>query len=80
MCDVIKIGDTTEIICGAKKDHECNEDAEVMEDAEGKIYFFENHEKAGKFYELNWAVLNICMGSVACSICGSAAFDNAYKL
>jgi hypothetical protein len=80
MCDIIKIGETTAIVCRGRKDHECNEDAEIMEDAQGKRYFFENHEKAREFYELNWAVFNICMGSVACSICGMAAFDNAYKL
>jgi YHS domain-containing protein len=80
MCDIIKIGNATAIVCGGKKDHECNEDAEVMEDAQGKRYFFENHEKASEFYELNWDILNICMGSVACSVCGDAAFDNAYKI
>jgi YHS domain-containing protein len=80
MCDIIKFSETTVIICGGKKDHECNENAEIMEDAQGKRYFFENHEKAREFYECNWAVLNICMGSVACSICGYAVFDNAYKL
>jgi YHS domain-containing protein len=80
MCDIIKISDSTVIICGRNKDHDCNENAEIMEDAKGERYFFESHEKAREFYELNWAVLNICMGSVACSVCGSAAIDNAYKL
>lgn len=78
MCDIIKIGDATAIICGAKKDHECNEDAVVYADSEGKRYYFKNNDEAYEWYkETN---LNICMGSVACSICGSAAFDNAYKI
>jgi hypothetical protein len=80
MCDIIKIGETTAIICGGKKDHECNKDAQVMEDSSGKRYFFKTHEEAHKFYDDNWDKVNICMGSVACSICGSAAFDKAYKL
>ena len=79
MCRIIKIENSTAIICGAKKDHVCNEDAVVMEDANGKRYFFDNSTKASDFHENN-PDINMCMGSVACSICGDALFDSAYKM
>jgi hypothetical protein len=75
MCKVIKIGeDTTAIICGGKKDHECNEDAIVYETKDGDRYFFTDKDEERRWYNEHYA--ETIMGSVACSICGSAAFDN----
>lgn len=79
MCEVIKIGeDSTAIICGGKKDHVCNENGTVYGTKDGKRHFFKKGSEAEKWYAENYQEAN--MGSVACSICGGAAIDSAYKL
>lgn len=78
MCDIIKIGETTAIICGGEKDHKCNEDAGVYETKDGKRHFFKDRNEDEKWYSENYK--DVLMASVACSICGSAAFDNAWKI
>lgn len=77
MCDVIKIGESTAIICGRHKDHECDEKAIVYETNEQRFYFRSDTE-AQKWYDDNH--VPITMGSVACSICGGAMIDNAWRL
>lgn len=65
------------ILCGYK-DHECNEEAVVYEKSTGERFYFKDKVVEREWYEKNWE--SIVMGSVACSICGSAAFDNRYKI
>lgn len=75
MCEIIKIGDSTVIICGGhKKDHVCNEDATVYELRDGKRFTFTDKEQEVKWCDDNFK--NIVMGSVACSICGRADIDD----
>lgn len=69
---------TTVIICGMKKDHECNEDAVVYETRDGKRHYFKDGNSAHEWYEENYR--DTLMGTVTCSICFDTAFDNAYKL
>jgi len=79
MCDIIKIGnDTTAFICGGKKDHECNEDAVVYETREGNRFLFTDSVKAENWFHEHHK--ETIMGSVACSICGGAAYDERWKL
>lgn len=79
MCKIIKISeDSTAIICGGHKDHKCNEDAVVYGTNDGKRYFFTNKEEEKKWYDEHYK--ETIMGSVACSICGGAAIDNAWRL
>jgi len=78
MCEVIKIGESSAIICGGHKDHECNEMASVYETSDGKRFYFRDDAEAKKWYDDNY--MQIIMGSVACSICGGAAVDNAWRL
>lgn len=73
MCDVIKIGDLTAIICNGKKDHECNEDGAVMILADGTRL-----PDTKENYEKHWQ--QVTGGSVCCTICGSAAIDKAMWL
>ncbi len=78
MCEAIKIGQSTAIICGGNNDHECDEKAIVYETKDGQRFYFRNDEEAKKWYDENY--MHTIMGSVACSVCGGAAFDNAWKL
>ena len=78
MCEIIKIGDSTAIICGCKPEHECDEKAQVYETPDGQRFFFSNSEEGDKWYNENYE--RVTMGSVACSICGGAAIDNAWKM
>lgn len=69
-CKIIQIGGSTAFICGAPLDHVCNEDAGVFILADGSQIpdTPENWEKHKN---------DIYGGSVACSICGRAAIDDA---
>ena len=78
MCEVIKIGESTAIVCGGHKDHECDEKASVYETKDGQRFYFKSEAEAKKWYDENY--MHTIMGSVACSVCGGAAFDNAWKL
>lgn len=78
MCKIIKIGESTAIICGEQNDHECDEKASVYETKDGQRFYFRSDEEAKRWYDENY--MHTIMGSVACSVCGGAAFDNAWKL
>jgi hypothetical protein len=70
-CKVIKLGEnTTAFICGGKPDHTCDEKAGILMLKSGERVEDTpaNQEKYRN---------DICGGSVACSICGGAAIDNA---
>lgn len=75
MCEIITIGNSTAIICGAKKDHKCNESAIVYGTSDGNRFYFKTNEEAKNWYYKT--DIHITIGSVACSICGSAAIDSA---
>lgn len=77
MCEVIKVGESTAIICG-HNDHECDEKASLYETKDGRRFYFRDESEAEKWYDENY--MHTIMGSVACSVCSSAAFDNAWKL
>lgn len=77
-CKVIDLGDSTAIMCGGEPtDHKCNEDAICYDTNEGR-FFFNDSKEANKWYNDNYK--NVRSGSVACSICGRAAIDNAMWL
>lgn len=78
MCSVIKIGESTAIICGGHKDHECDENASVYETEDGQRFYFKSDAEARTWYDSNY--MKTRMWSVACSICGSAMIDSAWKL
>lgn len=78
MCEVIKIGESTAIICGGHNDHECDEKASVYETKDGQRFYFQSDEEAKKWYDENY--MHTTRGSIACSVCGGAAIDNAWKL
>jgi hypothetical protein len=66
------------IMCGGEPtDHKCNEDAVCYETNEGR-FFFKNKEEADEWFNNNYK--DVSSGSVACSICGRAAIDNAMWL
>lgn len=78
MCEVIKIGNGTAIICRGNHEspiceHKCNEVASVYELRNGeRIFIIDNDDQwfAENFKE-------VISGSVACSICRRAVIDNA---
>lgn len=74
MCEIINNGGITAIICGGKKDHECNDSARVYETSDGERHFFKSEIMAEKWYSENYE--RTVMGSVACSICEGASADN----
>ena len=78
MCAIIKIGESTAFICGGHKDHECDENATVYETRDGQRFYFRSDAEAKKWYDDSY--MHIRMGSVACSICGSAMIDSAWML
>lgn len=78
MCDVITIGESTAIICGRHKDHECDEKASVYETKDGQRFYFRSDAEAKKWYDDNY--MHTTMGSIACSVCGYAMIDNAWRL
>ena len=73
-CKVIEFGDATAIICGGEPtDHKCNEDLSILIlDDDSRV------KHTDEFYEKNYK--RVRGGSVACSICGRAAIDNANYL
>ena len=77
-CKVINLGDSTAIMCGGElTDHQCNEDAICYDTNKGR-FFFKDSKEADKWYNDNY--MSVRGGSVACSICGRAAIDNAMWL
>jgi hypothetical protein len=77
-CKIIDLGNGKVIMCGGEPtDHKCNEDAICYYTNEGR-YFFNNKKEAEKWFNDNY--MNVISGSVACSICGRAAIDNAMWL
>lgn len=77
MCDVINNGNIAAIICGGHKDHDCDDMASVYETKDGQRFLFRSDTEAKKWYNDNY--MHTTMGSVACSICGVAKIDNAWK-
>jgi len=78
-CKIINLGDSAAIICGSDiTDHECNEEAMVFGTASGKSLFFEDGNVGQEWYRDTEE--NVTSGSVACSICGRAAIDDAHYL
>jgi hypothetical protein len=74
-CQIIQLPEgSTAIICGGKPDHVCNEDALIylLKDGERVPVKYEDQKK---FTEDHYT--EIIGGSVACTICGRAAIDNA---
>ena len=69
-CKIIKIGDATAIICGGKQDHTCDEKGGILMLKSGDRV--EDTPANQEKYRHE-----ICGGSVACSICGRAAIDDA---
>lgn len=79
MCEVVQIGDCgVAIICGDPIDHVCNEDAMVYGLRNGERKFFTDSGEERLYYENNYK--EILSGSVACSLCGRAAIDDAMRL
>lgn len=79
MCNIIHTGEnTTAFICGQPKDHQCDEKATVYQTESGERFIFNNDVEAQKWYDTNYKITT--MSSVACSICDSAAIDNAWRL
>jgi len=75
MCEIIKFGDgSTAFVCycGNKKnkDHECNSDESILILSNG-----ERINDTPKNRKKHWH--EVTGGSVACSICGRAAIDDA---
>ena len=90
-CRHIQIGNTTAILCGGKPtDHKCNEDNVVYDFSDGfRGTLFDKARKeklnlnmcdADKLHFIRERGIEIRGASVACSICGRAAIDNAYWL
>lgn len=91
-CKLIDLGDGVRvIICGCPEtaDHVCDEKAEMYEFSDGfRGTLLEKvlHEKMNpnmcdddKVYFLNQRDIFVRAWSVACSICGRAEIDNAWK-
>lgn len=90
-CNIINLGDSTAIICGGEFiDHKCDEKETVYEFSDGfRGTLFEKvkQEKMNlqmcdedKRYFLYQRGIRIRSESVACSICGRAAIDNAWYI
>lgn len=77
-CTVIKLSDVTAIICGGEQtDHTCNEDAIVYTTKHNR-FFFHDRKTASSWYSKHYK--EVLSSSVACTICGRAAIDNAMWL
>jgi hypothetical protein len=87
-CRSIKIGDSTAIICGGEpNDHKCNENSTVYGFSDGfRGTLFDKARIEGlnldmceddKIHFLREKDIQITSMSVACSVCGRAAMDNA---
>lgn len=67
-------GDMVTLKCGTK-DHECNDIAIVFKTKSGERHYFDNKRAADSWYDENFK--EVTTGSVACSICGTAAIDRS---
>lgn len=77
MCETIKIGDATAIICRGDHDmpdHVCDEKATVYGLANGERVILTENDR--DYYDKNYQ--DIVFGSVGCSVCGRAAIDRAH--
>lgn len=90
-CRPILINGKYAIICGGEPiDHKCNEDNLVYEFSDGfrgSLFDKAKKEKLNlnmcdedKLHFIHARGIEIVSASVACSICGRAAIDNAYWL
>lgn len=89
-CKIIQLGESVAIMCGTQPDHECNEKAIVCEFSDGFVGTVHDKAKAekinlnmcdeDKLYFINEKDIQIRSVSVACTICGRAAIDNAMYL
>lgn len=78
-CKIIKIGDSTAIICGGEPNsHVCNENAVVYDTNDGYRHYFDNAVIAKDWHDKNYQ--SVIAGSVACSVCKRAAIDNTMWL
>ena len=68
VCEIIKIGDATAIVCGAPADHECNMDGQLLILSTGERIVHTDEYFKEHFNE-------IVGGSMYCTICGRAAID-----
>ncbi|MBA7535881.1 hypothetical protein ES705_28140 [subsurface metagenome] len=72
-CKLIKIGDVTAFICGAPKDHECNDDGPKLAFNDLGIHYDIKDRPDWHIdsdgYEKWMEDRNICGGCVSCSIC-----------
>jgi hypothetical protein len=69
-CKVIKIGDSTAIICG-RKDHACNDDGPIIYELKDGTRLTRDDP------EFDNKMPFIISGSVSCSICGRLEIENA---
>ena len=90
-CNIIKFDHCTAIVCGGElTDHKCNERSTIYEFSDGfRGTLFEKAIKEhinpqmcdeDKLYFLRQKDIGIRSASVACSICGRAAIDNAWYM
>jgi len=90
-CRILNLGDTTAILCGGEPtDHKCNENDIIYmfsDGFNGTLFEKAKVEKMNlnmcdedKRYFLHERDIEIKGASVACSICGRAAIDNAWWL
>lgn len=91
-CNIISLGNgATAIICGAPSDHECNSKGPLVFSFntgfmgtlfDACIEYGVNPEycDADKMFFLEKKDILINGSSTTCSICGSAAIDEAYKM
>ena len=91
-CNIIHLGDgATAIICGAPSDHECNDKGPQVYSFntgfmgtlfDACIEYGVNPQVCDddKIFFLSQKDISLNGSSVTCSICGSAAIDNAYRM
>jgi hypothetical protein len=87
MCKLIQIGNSTAFICGGEPDHVCNDKLIIYGFSDGfvgTVFDKARIEKLNlqmcdtdKLESLRNHDIHVNSGSVACSICGRAAIDNA---
>lgn len=91
-CNIIHmVGGATAIVCGCYSDHECNSKGPIVYSFntgfmgtlfDACIEYKVNPQLCDddKLYFLMQKDIHCNGASVTCSICGSAAIDNAYKM